>query len=225
VNDVLLTAFALAFRRWTGQPVLRIDLEGHGREAMFEGVDLSRTVGWFTAIFPVLLTLPPEGGPGEALKSIKEQLRCVPGRGLGYGLLRYLGGPVAAERLRAAVPEVLFNYLGQLDRELPQASLFGSVAEPAGSPYSLRQHRGYLLEVNGGVSGGRLRLFFAYSENLHRRQTLEALGAGFLDELRGLIRHCRSVEAGGFTPSDFPMMSFTQEELDDVVNDLAGGLE
>ncbi|HZF07303.1 MAG TPA: amino acid adenylation domain-containing protein [Thermoanaerobaculia bacterium] len=225
VNDVLLTALARALRRWTGEPTVRIDLEGHGREEVFPGVDLSRTVGWFTAIFPVLLTLSPAGGPGEDLKAIKEQLRNIPGRGLGYGVLRYLGGPAVAERLRSSLAEVLFNYLGQMDRGLPEALLFEIAEEPAGSPYSLRQDRSHLLEINGRVAGRRLWLSFTYSENLHRRQTVEALAAGTMNELRELIRHCQSVEADGFTPSDFPMMSFTQGELDELVADLAGDLE
>jgi amino acid adenylation domain-containing protein/non-ribosomal peptide synthase protein (TIGR01720 family) len=225
IDDVLLTAVARAFRRWTGEPALRIDLEGHGREAVLEGVDLSRTVGWFTSIYPVLLTLPPEGGPEEALKAVKEQRRGVPGRGLGFGALRYLGDPAAAERLGGSTSEVLFNYLGQIDRGLPEASFFALAGEPIGSHHSLRQERGYLLEINGGIAGGRLRTGWTYSRELHRGETIQALADGFLDELRALIRHCRSLGAGGFTPSDFPLMSFSQDELDELVADLAGDLE
>ena len=90
INDVLLTALVQAFSRWTGARSLLVDLEGHGREEIFEDVDLSRTVGWFTTIFPVLLESGGGFHPGNALKSVKEQLRRIPNRGIGYGLLRYL---------------------------------------------------------------------------------------------------------------------------------------
>src|SRR5437588_198601 len=89
-HDALLTALVLAYSRWTGERSLLIDLEGHGREDIAEGVDLSRTVGWFTAIAPVILDLSDTGGPGESLKAVKEQLRAMPHGGIGYGLLRYL---------------------------------------------------------------------------------------------------------------------------------------
>ncbi len=107
-----------------------MDLEGHGREDLFEGVDLSRTAGWFTTIYPVVLRLDAGVGPGEALKAIKEQLRGVPHRGIGYGLLRYLRGGEASERL-ATLPaaEVSFNYLGQLDGTPPGGA---SLRRPGG---------------------------------------------------------------------------------------------
>src|SRR5262249_22100624 len=111
VNDVLLAALARVLCGWSGAPRILGDLEGHGREEIFDGVDLSRTVGWFTTIYPVDLAAP---GPdwGAALKSVKEHLRSVPGRGLGYGALRYLRRPAD---LDGPVPQVGFNYLGQFD--------------------------------------------------------------------------------------------------------------
>ena len=97
--------------------------KGHGREEGWSpNVDLTRTVGWFTSLYPVrldpgLLDLEEalSGGPalGRALKTIKEQLRAVPGKGLGYGLLRYLNDETAAELAGAAAPQLGFNYLGR----------------------------------------------------------------------------------------------------------------
>ena len=92
INEVLLTAVVKGFEKWTGKRTLQVAMEGHGREELFAGVDLSRTVGWFTSVFPVELRLPNRGGLGEELKAVKEQLRAVPNRGLGYGVLRYLAG-------------------------------------------------------------------------------------------------------------------------------------
>src|SRR6185369_7173703 len=111
INDALLTALAQAFAGWTREPRLLLDLEGHGREEV-DGADLSRTVGWLTAIYPVVLELERrDRPPGDALKSIKEQLRAVPRKGLGYGLLRYLGDEATAAALAALpAPQVAFNY-------------------------------------------------------------------------------------------------------------------
>jgi amino acid adenylation domain-containing protein/non-ribosomal peptide synthase protein (TIGR01720 family) len=228
INDVLLTALAQAFVHWTGVPALLVDLEGHGREEIVEGVDLSRTVGWFTTIFPVRLQLDPAASSADALKSVKEQLRGIPERGIGYGVLRYLSQDTeVTEKLRALPQaEVCFNYLGQVDQELPEPMLFAPVREGCGPHRSLRENRRYLLEINGYLSGGQLQLDWRYSECIHRRDTIEGLAQGFIEALCTLIAHCQSPEAGGYTPSDFPKMRLSQQELDALVTALsepAGG--
>jgi non-ribosomal peptide synthase protein (TIGR01720 family) len=168
ISEVLLTSLVQAFAQWTGKRSLLIDLEGHGREAIFEDVDLSRTVGWFTAIYPVLLELGQAEGPEDALKTIKEQLRGVPNGGIGYGVLRYLSGEDTAERLRAfPQAEVSFNYLGQIDRVASGHSLFGLAPESSGPSHGLQGRRPYLLELNGLVTEGQFQLNWAYSENLY----------------------------------------------------------
>jgi amino acid adenylation domain-containing protein/non-ribosomal peptide synthase protein (TIGR01720 family) len=186
INDLLLTALAWALRRRAGSGPLVIDLEGHGRAAA-EDVDLSRTVGWFTVAFPVLLELP-EGAPAECLPVIEEQLRQVPGDGSGYGLLRYLDDPAAAARLAALPPaEVNFNYLGQLDQVLPEGSPLRPAAEAIGAARDPRGERRHLLEINAFVAGGRLRVDWSYGARLHRRETVEDLAAGFTTALAALI--------------------------------------
>jgi amino acid adenylation domain-containing protein/non-ribosomal peptide synthase protein (TIGR01720 family)/FkbM family methyltransferase len=215
IADVLLAAFVDAFDAWTGSPSLLVELEGHGREEIFAGVDLSRTVGWLTTFFPVLLDRRGIAGPGELLKKIKEDLRAVPGRGLGYGLLRYLRqAPDTAGLLSLSQPEVSFNYLGQLDQALPESGLLAPAPESSGRSQSLRQHRRYLLTINASVLGGELQVHWGYSENLHRRATIEHLANAFLKALRALITHCRSAAAGGYTPADFPLARLDQRHLD-----------
>ncbi|MGH7825280.1 MAG: amino acid adenylation domain-containing protein [Candidatus Binatia bacterium] len=134
INDVLLTALVRAFSRWTGSPSLLVDLEAHGREEIYEEVDLSRTMGWFTTIFPVLLSLEEPCHPGEALKSIREQLGRIPNRGIGYGSLRFLSrdAAVAAMLKRLPQPEVSFNYLGQFDQVFTETSLFRLTKDGSG---------------------------------------------------------------------------------------------
>jgi non-ribosomal peptide synthase protein (TIGR01720 family) len=218
INDVLLTALVQSFARWTGEHTLLLDLEGHGREELFEEVDLARTVGWFTTLFPVRLELGAES-PGEALKSVKEQLRGIPQRGIGYGVLRY-GHPKAEVRAALqALPqaELSFNYLGQLDQALSGSLFFRPAQESSGPPHSPRGQRPHLLEVNGFVVGGRLQLAWTYSQQVHRRATVERLAQGFLEALGALIAHCQSPEAGGFTPSDFPGATLNQENLNKFI--------
>jgi amino acid adenylation domain-containing protein/non-ribosomal peptide synthase protein (TIGR01720 family) len=217
INDVLLTALVQAFAEWTGKPSLLVELEGHGREDIIEGVDISRTVGWFTAVFPVLLELNGTSDRGQALKIVKEQLRQIPNRGIGYGLLRYLSsGEIAASLRNLPQAEVSFNYLGQFDQSFAESSLFGLAKEPSGSCHSLQDSRSHLFEIDGMITDGQLQMVWTYSEALHRRTTVEHLAQSFIEKLRSLIHHCQSADAGGYTPSDFPLAEISQDELDTV---------
>jgi amino acid adenylation domain-containing protein/non-ribosomal peptide synthase protein (TIGR01720 family) len=222
INDVLLAALVQTFAQWTGQPSLLIDLEGHGREEVSEDIDLSRTVGWFTSIFPVLLDLEKASNPGELLLTVKEQLRNIPQRGFGYGVLRYLSD---RQEITAVQPEVVFNYLGQLDQVLPESSLFQLTQEYGGIEQSLQSRRTHLLELNGSISQGRLQMNWTYSENLHRHSTIEKLAQGFLAALRDIIAHSQSSDAGGFTPSDFAefqQSQWNQSDLDAIAAVIRG---
>jgi non-ribosomal peptide synthase protein (TIGR01720 family) len=227
MTDVLLTALTQVVAHWTGEPTLLIDLEGHGREEIVNGVDLSRTLGWFTTISPVLLRLDSAATPAVALPSVKEQLRHLPQRGIGYGVLRYLSqDPEVRETLRASPQaEVCFNYLGRAERIVSGPVLFGPVHAASGPPRSLRGKRRYVLEVHGRLAEGQLHCDWTYSERLHRRDTVEGLARRFIEALRTLIVHCQSPEAGGYTPSDFPKMTLSQYELDELMAALGEPLE
>ncbi|MHC5763140.1 amino acid adenylation domain-containing protein, partial [Nostoc sp.] len=219
INDVLLTALVQTFSQWTGETSLLIDLEGHGREELFEDVDLSRTVGWFTTIFPVHLSLDSAfDSPGKALKSIKEQLRTIPNRGIGYGVLRYLREDMEIREQFSRLPkaEVVFNYLGQFDQVLPESYLFSFATESSGPSHSLRNQRNHLLEVNASISQGSLQINWTYSNQFHRQTTVETLAQSFIEALRSLITHCQSSDAGGFTPSDFAEFQQSQWEQTDL---------
>lgn len=217
INDVLLTALVQAFADWTGKASLLVELEGHGREDILDDVDISRTVGWFTAVFPVLLELNGTSDRGQALKTVKEQLRQIPNRGIGYGLLRYLNsGEIAASLRNLPQAEVSFNYLGQFDQSFAESSLFELAKEPSGSCHSLQDSRSHLFEIDGMITDGQLQMVWTYSEALHRRTTVEHLAQSFIEKLQSLIHHCQSADAGGYTPSDFPLVQLSQDELDAV---------
>jgi amino acid adenylation domain-containing protein/non-ribosomal peptide synthase protein (TIGR01720 family) len=223
INDVLLTALVEAFAEWTGERRLLIDLEGHGREGLFEGVDLTRTVGWFTSIFPVLLDPGDTAELGETLQSVKEQLRQVPNHGIGFGILRYPSGEGgAAEELRLPQAEIVFNYLGQYGSEGSDEGAWKTARESAGSNYSPLGKRSHLIEINGSVFEGRLEMDWSYSEDVHRRSTIERLAGDYMTALRMLIRHCRSQEARRYTPSDFAKAKISQKDLDKLISKLRG---
>ncbi|HWG91970.1 MAG TPA: amino acid adenylation domain-containing protein, partial [Candidatus Thermoplasmatota archaeon] len=217
VNDVLLAALATALARWTSQSgAVLVDLEGHGREDVVPGADVSSTVGWFTTVFPVLLPLEAASSEAAAtLKVVKEHLREAPDRGLGYGLLRYISDSPQARRLSELPQAALsFNYLGQFDGALGRVSLLKPAAEAHGPEHDPESLRPYLLDVTGAVLGGRLSLTFLYSEHLHRRDRVEALADAYLGALRELVAHCTSPGAGGRTPSDFPLAGLDAPTLD-----------
>ncbi|HEV2150064.1 MAG TPA: amino acid adenylation domain-containing protein [Longimicrobiaceae bacterium] len=217
MNDVLLCALAETVGEWTGSSRVRLALEGHGREEEESaGVDLTRTVGWFTSVYPVVLDTAGTAGPGERLKRVKEQLRAVPRRGIGYGVLRYLGPDAVVRGALAAQPEpeISFNYLGQFDQGLAPAARLRSAVGLRGGEWAPENRRAHALEVNGSISGGCLRVRWTYGEGAHRPETIERLAGRYLDALRGLIAHCREEGAGGYTPSDFPLAGLAQAELD-----------
>ncbi|HYK41878.1 MAG TPA: amino acid adenylation domain-containing protein [Thermoanaerobaculia bacterium] len=227
INDALLTALARALHRATGVRSIRFALEGHGREEVVSGIDLSRTVGWFTSRFPVSLHLPGETEPGgrvDALLTIKEQLRAIPGRGIGYGILRYLSknGPVGNSIKALPRPDISFNYLGQLDRVLADESLW-RVLPTLGPERSPRNRRPFALAIEGRVRGERLRLSWVYSENVHLPATIARLAGLFEEELRALIALGAGAGEVAYTPSDFPKARMSQKDLEKLVATLKPG--
>ncbi|SLM50068.1 putative Multi-domain non-ribosomal peptide synthetase [Nitrospira japonica] len=217
IDDLLLTALAQTVAAWTGRAETSVDVEWHGREDLFPELDLSRTVGWFTAIHPVVLRVEGRDA-GDTVKSIKEQLRRIPGRGVGYGVLRYLRNDETGAVLRGRPASGLcFNYFGQLDRALAERSMFDLAQESVGKEHGPANRLPYELTVNAEILRDRLSLTWSYSGNRYRRATIERLGRAYLDHLQTLIDHCTSSEAGGYTPSDFPDVEIGQDALDTIL--------
>jgi amino acid adenylation domain-containing protein/non-ribosomal peptide synthase protein (TIGR01720 family) len=215
INDVLLTALVQSFAQWTGESSLLIDLEGHGREDLFEDVDLSRTVGWFTTLFPVRLQLQEIDHPGNALKFVKEQLRQIPNRGIGYGVLRYLQENSTIREKLQSLPsaQISFNYLGQFDQVLKASESLG-LAKEFKAEQSLLNQRSHLLGISGFIRGGKLEMTWAYSEKIHKQDTIEKLAVGFIEALKNLINHCQLTESQSYTPADFSAAKLNQQQLD-----------
>ncbi|MGA9379612.1 MAG: condensation domain-containing protein, partial [Phormidium sp.] len=219
INDVLLTALAIVISRWTKSPKVLLNLEGHGREEIIEGVDISRTVGWFTTIFPVLIEVEETENLGTIIKSVKEKLRGIPHKGIGYGILRYLchESEIVSQLQRKEPAQISFNYLGQFSQITNQSSIIQLAKESSGKEQSVEGQRAYILEINGIISEERLQIDWTYSSNLHQWETIEKIAEEFGATLREIITHCLAPENGGYTPSDFPLVQLTQQQLDGVI--------
>ncbi|QDC03898.1 amino acid adenylation domain-containing protein [Pseudomonas sp. SWI7] len=217
VNDLLLTALARVICQWTGEQAALIQLEGHGREELFDDVDLTRTVGWFTSVFPV--KLPVSSDLGDTLRQVKEHLRGIPDKGVGYGVLRYLGDAATREALAAlATPRITFNYLGQFDGSFAgdDDALFTPATEKRGREQSPDAPLDNWLVLNGRVYDGCLSLDWTFSREQFDVQAIEALADAYGAQLQALIEHCLAPDAGGVTPSDFPLAGLDQAQLDQL---------
>ncbi|MEM9485370.1 MAG: amino acid adenylation domain-containing protein, partial [Cyanobacteria bacterium P01_F01_bin.116] len=219
INDALLTALSDVIGAWTGSNTVLVNLEGHGREPLFERIDVSRTVGWFTSLYPVLLTTASQGSPGKNLKAIKESLREIPQGGLGYGLLRYMTQDSSLSAL--PTPQISFNYLGQIDKGLDAASDWSLAPESVGEVQALNGNRPHLIDINVQTVAGKLQINWSYSRAHHHPETIEQLAQNYIHALKELIDHCLSTDIGGYTPSDFPMVDLSQTDLDDVMQQLS----
>ncbi|MFB6363476.1 amino acid adenylation domain-containing protein [Paenibacillus elgii] len=216
INDLLLTALGMAVYRWTGIERVWVDLEGHGREAVLPDIDITRTVGWFTSEYPVVLEMGAGGGPGDSdtlayrIKRVKDSLRQIPNKGIGYGILKYLSD--ASEDARyAAKPEISFNYLGQFDQDLSHNALQVS-PYACGSEISGQTERSHALDISGSIAGGELALTVSYSGKQYRRETMERLAGLLHASLRDIIAHCVAKERPELTPSDVVFKGLTITE-------------
>ncbi|MFD4511776.1 condensation domain-containing protein, partial [Streptomyces sp. NPDC058457] len=223
-----------------------VEVEGHGRESLVEGMDLSRTVGWFTAAYPVRLdasgvdladAASGGAGAGDLVKRIKEQVQAVPGDGLGYGLLRHLNPRTRDELGSLPSPQIGFNYLGRFaststssststaDPIVPWEpagpSALGGAADPA-MPASHPLDAGAV--VRDTPDGPVLELTLSWPAALFDDAAAERLGRAWLELLSGLAAHTADPGAGGHTPSDFPLVDLAQDELDDLEAEFADDL-
>ncbi|WP_252607192.1 lichenysin non-ribosomal peptide synthetase LicA [Bacillus paralicheniformis] len=214
MNDILLTALGLALKEWTGQEDFIICLEGHGREDIMEGLNISRTVGWFTSQFPALIQLRHSEDIGYQIKQIKEELRHIPNKGIGYGIYRYL-----TEEGKKAQPikhDISFNYLGQF-AEMADSGLFTRSALPSGDPLSPETEKPNALDIVGYIENGILTMSIAYHSLEYKESTVAAVAESFKTYLLQLIDHCLERDGGELTPSDLGDDELTLEELDKLM--------
>ncbi|MEW6734362.1 MAG: amino acid adenylation domain-containing protein [Acidobacteriota bacterium] len=224
INEVLLTALTLAFSQWTGNRVILIDLESHGRESFVNNVDPTRTVGWFTNIFPILLKLAENGDLASSLIAVKEYLRHIPNRGMGYGLLHLSENRELIKRLRT-LPKAEIGFLYMEEFDLSENSLFEATTESSGPALHPLHQRSHLFDIVARIVSGRLQIVWNYSENRHRRDSVETLTQQFISALRTLITYLPANKAKAYTPSDFPEVNLTQEKLNKIFAEIGLDIE
>ncbi len=211
INDILLTAL-LAFGDWRGSYNLSLSLEGHGREDIIKDIDLSRTVGWFTSIFPVYLSIENPHDLATANKTVKEELRQIPHKGVGYGILC-----LSQSRLplnQGNHPTLSFNYLGQWDNTLTHEGLFAFSQESLGNNIAELNTNPHLLDINAEkLKKVPFISFGPIARNHYNDETIESLSANLIKRLKQIIHHCSQDHNFGYTSSDFASMPADCQEL------------
>ncbi|HKH61041.1 MAG TPA: amino acid adenylation domain-containing protein [Flavitalea sp.] len=215
INDILLCALGMTLNRWGDTDKIIVGLEGHGREEISKSIDISQTVGWFTSLYPVLIEMPKRQQPGDAIKSVKEQLRQVPDKGLGYGVLKHINKE--KKLTTKAGSHILFNYLGQFDNVIKAGQWLAGVKESAGQRVSDDYVMNDQLQVTSYVQGGQLVLNWIYNSGNYDKEAINELVKEYQANLELLIDHCVVQQNSGavFTPSDYGLSAeITYQELD-----------
>ncbi|MFK8104834.1 MAG: amino acid adenylation domain-containing protein, partial [Saprospiraceae bacterium] len=220
INDFLLGALAKTISTWSKNDKVLIGREGHGREHISPEIDLTSTVGWFTNLYPVALEVTPDLEKGDLIKSVKEQLRSIPNKGMGFGLLRYLHPSENVRESLAGIQwDIIFNYLGQQSEgttEEEQGWLFGA-AESIGTNVGEGFPR-YKLEINTSISGGKLGMFWGYQDQGKNAETIVELATAFLETITTLIDHCVEKETSEKTAFDYGLSpEISYKELDNFL--------
>ncbi|MBB4607806.1 amino acid adenylation domain-containing protein/non-ribosomal peptide synthase protein (TIGR01720 family) [Xanthomonas arboricola] len=215
INELLMAGVYLGLRAWSGASAFRVRMEGHGREDLFDGLDVTQTVGYFTGIYPLVISAASDE-VGEVIKAVKEQYREVPDHGIGFGIAHQLGNdPELVEAAgRLGPPDLEFNYLGQFDQVINEETAFQAAPEGVGDKVSPRRRRVRRIGLTGRVFGGELTLVLDYSRAQYRDETAQALIEAIVQGLDRVIDHCSTPGAGTRTPSDFPLATVDQAQLD-----------
>ncbi len=222
INDVLLTALLRAFSRWNGGRRMLLHFESHGREAIADNIDISRTVGWFTSIYPVYLEFRKEVEISDQIKTVKEQLAHVPAKGMGYGLLRYSEIEDSdLEKLKSLDDmQIVYNYLGQFNSDQDPSGAITPSHLSRGTERAGENKRTALLDINGSVVNGALSMSFGFTEKQFDNNSIKHFAVAFSEELNKVIDHCKNPQAPAKSASDFKMAGLKKKNLDNVLKQL-----
>ncbi|MGB7606261.1 MAG: condensation domain-containing protein, partial [Lutisporaceae bacterium] len=217
INDILLSALGYTLKEWAGNTSILIGLEGHGREESVGDINIKRTVGWFTSTYPVILDMSKSGSIAYQIKSIKESLRHIPNKGIGYGLLKYLTPVEKKQKLACSLrPEISFNYLGQFE-EKAATDIFNMSGISSGNSMSLESEQINLIDINGIIAQNKLVLNFSYSKQQLTRDSVLKLAEYYKNYLADIIEHCINAEEAVLTPSDITLKGASIEQLDNIL--------
>ncbi|MCW3072739.1 MAG: hypothetical protein JWO44_2629 [Bacteroidetes bacterium] len=214
INDLLLSGLGLAVKKCFGVERSMIALESHGREELIKDVDVSRTIGWFTTVFPVIIGMGCSADISLYIKEVKESLHKIPNKGIGYWMLKHLTEKEHTQELRFdQVPGISFNYLGQFDTDLKKME-YGIAAESPGKSQGSNGKRQYLLDVSGMLTGGQLAMTLRYSGKQFGKGKMELLAAEYKAALKNVIAHCISKGEKELTPSDLGYKGLKVKDLE-----------
>ncbi|WP_416655629.1 surfactin non-ribosomal peptide synthetase SrfAA [Bacillus amyloliquefaciens] len=217
MNDILLTALGLALKEWTGEDTIGVHLEGHGREDILDGLNITRTVGWFTSMYPMILEMKHADDLSYQLKQMKEDIRHIPNKGVGYGILRYVTAPEHKENLSFEIdPDISFNYLGQFN-EMSDSGLFTRSDMPSGQSLSPDTEKPNALDIVGFIENGQMTMTFAYHSLEFHEKTIQSFSDSFKGHLLKIIDHCLAQDGPELTPSDLGDDDLTLDELDKLM--------
>lgn len=216
INDLLIAALYMSVSQWAQQSVVKVFLEGHGREALTDNLEFGETVGWFTSTYPLFLTADSNTQVSGIIKSIKEIINSVPNNGIGYGLLTELtenSSRFQQQKDKSTRSSIIFNYLGQFDQTLSEDTEFGASEKPCGNEISQNRERECILGFTGSIIGGELSFSLDYNQHYFNGETIELISSRFKNALVSIVEHCKKVTVRQYTPSDFPLASVSQEQL------------
>ncbi len=213
INDILLTALGLSIKQWQGLEKIVINLEGHGRENLIKDADITRTVGWFTSQYPVLLEIKKEDNLSYLIKYVKESLRKVPQKGVGYQILKYLSD----EEIKEYKNEITFNYLGQFGTEMNN-KLFVLADLAHGDPVNLNNEKLSKIDFNGFIIDNQLTFKITYDKYEYKEENIDRLRDLYKENLEKIIRHCIEKDQTEITPSDLGNTELSLEDFEEINN-------
>ncbi|MDL2028349.1 non-ribosomal plipastatin synthetase PpsC [Bacillus subtilis] len=215
-QDILLTAASLAICEWAGGSKLRIAMEGHGREHILPELDISRTVGWFTSMYPALISFENHRDElGTAVKTVKDTLGRIPNKGVGYGMLKYLTHPENKSITFSKTPEISFNYLGQFN-DIERQDTFRPSSLGSGKDITHTWKREQIIEMSAMAADKKLHFNLSYPPSRFHRNTMEQLINRIEHFLLDIMKHCAGQQKAEKTLSDFSSQSLTAEDLDSI---------
>lgn len=217
LSEILITGLVLALKEWSGAEEIALMLEGHGREEISGEIDVSRTVGWFTSFYPVVFSKLDSTDLVYKLKMVKETLRTVPDKGIGYGILKYLNPDQAIGQSLRLSPQVLFNYLGHVGQKLATTSNQYKLRDLSiGNRVSPDSERQYILEIIGIIADNQLQVTLNYNQSQFSKMEMTNLSNLFQASLQDIITHCTQLQSVELTPSDLDDQDISLEELDQL---------
>ncbi|PGS36712.1 hypothetical protein COC58_24660, partial [Bacillus cereus] len=219
INDILLTALAETISKWSNADKILVDLESHGREEIIKEADITRTIGWFTSVHPVLLEVK-SNDISEVIKNIKDSLRRIPNKGIGYGILNYLRDDRNEKILSLnQKAEICFNYLGQFDEDLSKG-IFELSDVNFGEVVSGERHSPYPLDISGIIEKGKLSLTITYDKDEYNDETIKGILCEYKINLLNIINHCVSKKKSEITAADITKQNITLNELEPYNNQM-----